>query len=90
MKTIELNSINRFYFGYEDIARALKIRPASARVSASRYVRLGLLMRLKRNIKDFKVKLGSIVGSNTRVYYVQNRFSYLMERLSAISSSAGI
>jgi predicted nucleotidyltransferase component of viral defense system len=36
--------------------------------------------------KDFKVKLGSIVDSNTRVYYVQNRFSYLMERLNAISS----
>jgi len=36
--------------------------------------------------KDFKVKLGSIVDSNTRVYYVQNRFSYLLERLSAISS----
>ena len=28
----------------------MKISPASARVSASRYVRLGLLMRLKRNI----------------------------------------
>ncbi len=39
--------------------------------------------------KDFKVKLGSIVDSNTRVYYAQNRFSYLMERLSAISSGAG-
>lgn len=50
MKINELNSINRLYFGYEDIARALKISPASARVSASRYVRLGLLMRLKRNI----------------------------------------
>jgi len=37
--------------------------------------------------KDFKVKLGSIVDSNTRTYYVQNRFGYLMERLSAISSS---
>jgi hypothetical protein len=37
--------------------------------------------------KDFKVKLGSIVDNNTRVYYVQNRFSYLIERLSAISSS---
>jgi predicted transcriptional regulator of viral defense system len=49
MKTRELSSINQLYFGYEDIARALKIRPASARVSASRYVRLGLLMRLKRN-----------------------------------------
>ena len=50
MKTRELNSINQLYFGYEDIARALKISPASARASASRYVRLGLLMRLKRNI----------------------------------------
>lgn len=50
MKINELNSITRLYFGYEDIARALKIRPASARVSASRYVRLGLLIRLKRNI----------------------------------------
>lgn len=50
MKIRELNSINQLYFGYEDIARVLKISPASARVSASRYVRLGLLMRLKRNI----------------------------------------
>jgi predicted transcriptional regulator of viral defense system len=50
MKTRELSSINQLYFGYEDIARVLKISPASARVSASRYVRLGLLMRLKRNI----------------------------------------
>jgi predicted transcriptional regulator of viral defense system len=50
MKTRELSSINQLYFGYEDIARALKINPPSARVSASRYVKLGLLMRLKRNI----------------------------------------
>jgi predicted nucleotidyltransferase component of viral defense system len=35
---------------------------------------------------DFKVKLGSIVDINARAYYVQNRFSYLIERLSAISS----
>lgn len=37
--------------------------------------------------KDFKVKLGSIVDNTARTYYVQNRFSYLLERLSAISSS---
>jgi hypothetical protein len=36
------------------------------------------------NEKDFKVKLGSIVDSNTRTYYTQNRFSYLMERLNSI------
>jgi predicted transcriptional regulator of viral defense system len=50
MKTRELTSINQLYFGYEDIARALKVKPASARVSASRYVELGFLMRLKRNV----------------------------------------
>lgn len=32
--------------------------------------------------KDFKVKLGSIVDSKTRAYYIQNRFGYLMERLN--------
>jgi len=36
--------------------------------------------------KDFKVKLGSIVDSNTRLYYIQNRFSYLIERLNSTTS----
>lgn len=49
MRSFELNSIKKLYFGYEDIARVLNISPASARVTASRYVKLGLLMRLKRN-----------------------------------------
>jgi len=49
MRIQDLNSIKRLYFGYGEIARALKISPESARVSASRYVRLGLLVRLKRN-----------------------------------------
>ncbi len=49
MKIHELNSIARLYFGYEEIARVLKISLESARVSASRYVRAGLLLRLKRN-----------------------------------------
>lgn len=31
--------------------------------------------------RDFKVKLGSIVDSKTRVYYIQNRFSHLLEKL---------
>jgi hypothetical protein len=34
---------------------------------------------------DFKVKLGSIVDNSTRVYYIQNRFSYFIERLSGLS-----
>jgi predicted transcriptional regulator of viral defense system len=50
MKFLELRNINKLYFGYEEIARVLGISPASARVSASRYVRQGLLVRVKRNM----------------------------------------
>lgn len=35
---------------------------------------------------DFKVKLGSIVDADAREYYNSNRFSYLDERLTAIST----
>ncbi len=50
MKFLELRTIHKLYFGYEEIARVLGIGPASARVSASRYVRQGLLVRVKRNM----------------------------------------
>jgi predicted transcriptional regulator of viral defense system len=50
MKAFELNKIDKLYFGYEDIARTFGIRPASAKVTASRYVKQGLLLRLKKNI----------------------------------------
>jgi len=50
MKSLQLDEIRKFYFGYEDIARVLGISAASAKVTASRYVRQGLLVRLKRNI----------------------------------------
>lgn len=36
--------------------------------------------------KDFKVKLGSILESESRDYYVANRFSYLKEKLSVMLS----
>jgi flavodoxin len=32
---------------------------------------------------DFKVKLGSILESGDRDYYLKNRFSYLEEKLAA-------
>jgi predicted nucleotidyltransferase component of viral defense system len=50
---------------------------------------LGELRKRAAGFKDvdFKVKLGSIVDMNARAYYVQNRFSYLIERLNAIASS---
>jgi len=54
MKYLELNRITKLYFGYEEIARSLDITPQSARVSANRYVKSGLLIRVKRNIYVLK------------------------------------
>jgi predicted transcriptional regulator of viral defense system len=50
MKAFELNKIRKLYFGYEDIARVRDISAASAKVTASRYVRHGLLLRFKKNM----------------------------------------
>jgi hypothetical protein len=38
-------------------------------------------------IRDYKVKLGSILEAEFREYYVKQRFSYLKERLSSVLSS---
>jgi len=56
MKILQLRNIEKLYFGHEDIARALGITLQSAKVSANRYVRQGLLIRLKRNIYVLKDK----------------------------------
>ena len=50
MKLSELKNIKKLYFGYEELARAFGISVASARVTASRYVSKGLLVRIKRNV----------------------------------------
>ena len=50
MKLKALNRINKLYFGYEEIARAFDVSLSSAKVTASRYVRQGLLLRMKRNV----------------------------------------
>ncbi len=50
MKPLELKKINKFSFGYEDIARVLGISPASAKVTASRYTKQGILLRFKKNL----------------------------------------
>ena len=50
MKHLELSNIPKLYFGYLDIAKTLGISAASAKVSASRYVKLGVLVRIKRNM----------------------------------------
>ena len=53
MKLIELKKIKKFCFGYEDISRALGISAASAKVTASRYTRRGILLRMKKNMYVF-------------------------------------
>ena len=50
MSIIKLRNIKKAYFGYEELARILGISSASARVTASRYVKMGLLIRIKRNL----------------------------------------
>ena len=54
MKFVELKKINKLYFGYEDISRVLGISPASAKVTASRYTKQGILLRVKKNLYVFK------------------------------------
>lgn len=50
MKLNELQQIHKLFFGHEEVARALGITLASARVAATRYARRGLLVRVKRNV----------------------------------------
>ena len=50
MKLNELRKITKQYFGYEDIKKVLGISAGSAKVSASRYVSQGFLVRIKRNM----------------------------------------
>jgi predicted transcriptional regulator of viral defense system len=56
MKLLKLTNINKEYFGYEDIARILEITPAAARVFAHRYVKYGILIRVKRGIYILREK----------------------------------
>jgi len=53
MKLVELRKIKKICFGYEDISRVLGISAASAKVTASRYTRQGILLRMKKNMYVF-------------------------------------
>lgn len=50
MKVLELNTIKKTFFGFQDISNVLEITNASARVAAHRYVKNGVLIRIKPNI----------------------------------------
>jgi predicted transcriptional regulator of viral defense system len=54
MRHFQLRDIEKLYFGYEDIARTLGISQNSAKVTAHRYVKQGMLVRIKRNIYILK------------------------------------
>jgi len=45
-----LRKIKKLYFGYNEIAISLGILPQSARVCATRFVKYGFLIRIKRNL----------------------------------------
>ena len=57
MKTQELNKIDKPVFSVEDIAETLQITYPSAAVAASRYARMGILARLKKDLYALSVKL---------------------------------
>ncbi len=50
MNALKLNQIQKLYFSTADIARFLNITLESARVTASRYVKKNVLVRLKRDL----------------------------------------
>jgi predicted transcriptional regulator of viral defense system len=57
---MNITKINQFpgdYFGYEVLSRLLGISPASARVTANRYVKNGVLLRARRNLYVVRDKL---------------------------------
>ncbi len=60
MRAIDLNQIQKLYFNTEDIARALSISTASAKVTATRYVQRKIIVRLKRDLYILAGKLQSL------------------------------
>ena len=54
MRYFQLRNIEKLYFGYEDIARTLGISQNSAKITAHRYVKQDMLIRVKRNIYMLK------------------------------------
>ncbi len=66
MKVLKLNTIDKKFFGFLDIAKILGISPASARVAAHRYVENGILVRIKPNI--------FVLTEKWKYFSMENRF----------------
>ncbi|MEW6328221.1 MAG: type IV toxin-antitoxin system AbiEi family antitoxin domain-containing protein [Thermodesulfobacteriota bacterium] len=56
MKYAELLDIKKTFFSSADVAESLEIKPQSAVVLCNRYVKSGLLIRLKRDLYMFAAK----------------------------------
>lgn len=56
MRYQELTKIQKLFFGHEELAKVLGISHSSAKVAASRYVRQGWLVRIKRNVYMLREK----------------------------------
>jgi len=56
MNYTKFREIKKLYFGYEELSKALNITLASARVSATRWVKKGFLVKIKRNLYVLKEK----------------------------------
>jgi predicted transcriptional regulator of viral defense system len=55
MRYIKLRKLNsRLYFTYEDVADVLGIGSNSAKVLCTRYSKIGLIIRLKKNLYTLK------------------------------------
>ena len=63
MRAIELNNINKLIISIEDIAKVLSINKESAKVTASRYVKNGSLLRIK---KDFYITANKYENLNEK------------------------
>jgi predicted transcriptional regulator of viral defense system len=66
MKALKLNNIEKQFFSFLDISKILGISPESARVVAHRYVRNGILVRIKPNI--------FVLSEKWKYFSMENRF----------------
>ena len=66
MKLLKLYNIEKPFFSFWDISRELGISPDSARVAAHRYIKNGILVRIKPNI--------FVLAERWKYFSVENRF----------------
>jgi predicted transcriptional regulator of viral defense system len=63
VNVLKLNQIQQLYFSTADIARFLNISLESARVTASRYVKKNVLVRLKRDLYLTSSRIAALTES---------------------------